>query len=153
MELTEKERYLKLEVIWKDDDMFELKVICSNGRYSGITEVYETQHSLLPFAKSLKGYPFNAGELSHCCGEKDSYAFFQMKFYQIGMTGIVGVELLLEDNVSTEYRKEEKDKLKMELIVEPNSIVRFQKELEMIAMKEEGIAELTGIEKYTNNIK
>lgn len=148
-----KQRYLKLEVIWKDADMFELKVFCSNGRYSGITEVYETQLSLLPFAKSLKGYPFNGGELSHCCGEKDSYAFFEMKFYQIGMTGIVGVELQLEENVSTEYRSEEKDKLKLELIVEPNSIDRFQKELELLAIKEDGCAELIGIEKYSNNIK
>ena len=132
--------------------MLELKVDCSNGRYSGITEVYETQQSLLTFAKSLKGYPFNGGELSHSCGEKDSYAFFEMKFYQIGMTGIVGVELQLEENVSTEYRSEEKDKLKLELIVEPNSIDRFQKELELLAIKEDGCAELIGIEKYTNNI-
>ena len=40
------ERYLKLEVIWKDEDMFELKVSANNGRYSGITEVYEVSDSL-----------------------------------------------------------------------------------------------------------
>ena len=36
------ERFLKLKVIWKDDDMFELQVTANNGRYSGKTEVYET---------------------------------------------------------------------------------------------------------------
>ena len=133
--------------------MFELKVSCNNGRYSGTTEVYETQNSLLPFAKSLKGYPIGGGQLSHFCGEKESYAFFQMNFYQIGLTGIVGVEILIEENVSTEYRLEEKDKLKMELIVEPNSIDKFQQELESLALMEEGVAELVGIEKYTYNIK
>ena len=32
---------LSLEVIWKDDDMIEIQVQVSNGRFSGTTEVYE----------------------------------------------------------------------------------------------------------------
>jgi hypothetical protein len=49
--------YLELKVIWKDDDMLELCVKVSNGRYSGITEVYDTPDSLFNFAKILEGYP------------------------------------------------------------------------------------------------
>lgn len=147
------EPYLKLEVIWKDEHMFELKVECSNGRYSGTTEVYDTKDSLLPFAKSLKGYPFAGGELTHECGEIDSYAYFNIKLYQIGITGIVGVQIMLEENVATEYRPEEKDKLTMEIIVEPNSIDIFQKELEDLALNESGTAYLKGIKPYSNNVK
>ncbi len=146
-------RFLKLEVIWKDDDMFELQISVDNGRYSGRTEVYETKDSLLPFAISLKGYPNSLESLIHSCGEKDSYAYFEMKFYQIGSTGIVGVHISIEENVSTEYREEEKDKLKLELIVEPNAIDKFQKELVNLAQTEQGIAELIAINRYTNNIK
>lgn len=145
-------RFLKLEVIWKDEDMFELQISVDNGRYSGQTEVYETKDSLLPFAISLNGYPNGKQSLMHCCGEKDSYAYFEMKFYQIGSTGIVGVQISIEENVATEYREEEKDKLKLELIVEPNAIDKFQKELVNLAKTEQGIAELIAIEKYTNNI-
>lgn len=149
----ENEQYLNLEVIWKDEHMFELKVNCNNGRYSGTTEVYDTKESLLPFAKSLKGYPFQGGELKHECGKINSYAYFKMRFYQIGTTGIVGVQLNLEENVATEYRAEEKDKLEMELIVESNAIDSFQKELSNLALKESGSAYLKGIKPYTNNIK
>jgi hypothetical protein len=145
-------RFLKLEVIWKDDNMFELQISVDNGRYSGQTEVYETKESLLTFAASLKGYPNGKESLIHKCGEKDSYAYFEMKFYQIGSTGIVGVQISIEENVATEYREEEKDKLKLELIVEPNAIDKFQKELVNLAQKEQGIAELIAIKKYTNNI-
>ena len=145
--------YLELEVIWNDEHMFELRVNSNNGRYSGTTEVYETKESLIPFAKSLAGYPFGGGELIHTCGEQDSYAFFEMRFYQIGTTGIVGVQLKLEENVATEYREEEKDKLKMELIVEPNAIESFQKELLNLALEESGKALLKGIKPYTNNIR
>lgn len=146
-------QYLNLEVIWKDEHMFELKVNCSNGRYSGITEVYDTKKSLLPFAISLDGYPFQGEELIYECGKQDSYAFFKMRFYKIGITGIVGVQINLEENVPTEYRQEEKGKLEMELIVEPNAIDSFQKELKKLAMTESGSAFLKGIKPYTNNIK
>jgi len=58
----------------------------------------------------------------------------------------------MEENVSTEYRKEEKDKLSMELIVKPNAIDIFCRELKTLAEKEDGIAELKGIRNYTSNI-
>ena len=147
-----KNRYLKLEVIWKDEEMFEIQVSTNNGRYSGTTEVYETKESLLSFADSLKGFPIGDGKLSHSCGEKDSYAYFEMNFYPIGTRGIIGIQIILEENVATEFRQEEKDKLVMELIAEPNSIDRFQNELLRLAQNEEGTAELIGIKKYANNI-
>ena len=146
-------RFLKFKVIWKDEDMFELHVSVNNGRYSGQTEVYETKDSLLLFAKELKGFPNGKEELIHECGEKDSYAYFEMRFYQIGFSGQVGVQISLEENVATEYRQEEKDKLKMELIVEPNAIDIFQNELMQLAQNGDGEAELKGVGKYTSNIQ
>ncbi len=149
----ENEQYLCLEIIWKDEHMFELKVNCNNGRYSGTTEVYDTKESLLPFARSLKGYPSQGGELIYECGKQNDYAFFKMRFYQIGTEGMVGVQIHLEENVATEFRPEEKDKLKMELIVEPYAIDTFQKELINLALKESGKALLIGIKPHTNYIK
>jgi hypothetical protein len=52
-----------------------------------------------------------------------------MKYYPIGFTGHIGVEMSLEGNVATEYRLEEKDKMKLEIIIEPNQLDIFQKEL------------------------
>ena len=52
---------------------------------------------------------------------------FEMAFYPISPTGKVGVLITLEENVPTEYRAHEKDKLKLELIVEPASIDIFSK--------------------------
>jgi hypothetical protein len=141
-------RFLKFEVVWKDEHMFEIKVSADNGRYSGTTEVYETKESLLPFAHSLEGFLNGSKKLSHSCGERNSYAFFQVKFYPVDTGSVVGVHITLEENVATEYREEEKDKLTMELIVEPNAIDIFQKELVSLAINEEGSAELIGIDRY-----
>ncbi|PVY38892.1 hypothetical protein [Pontibacter virosus] len=146
------ENKLTLEVIWKDEHLIELRASASNGRYSGITEVYEVSNSLLKFAHELDGFPFNKDTVTHSCGEKDSYAFFKMDFYKIGPTGKCGVQITMEENVPTEYRKEEKDKLSMELILEPNAIDNFCKELKSLAEREDGVANLKGIGKYTSNI-
>ncbi len=129
------ERYLKLEVVWKDEDMFELKVLANNWIYSGTTGVYEQSESLLEFIDELKGFSFRKDKVKHSCWEKDSYAYFEMKFYKIGLTGKCGLQIILEENVATEYRKEEKDKLTMELIVEPNSIDIFCQEFKTISWK------------------
>ncbi|NRT16660.1 hypothetical protein HNP99_003031 [Flavobacterium sp. 28A] len=144
MELNNRKSYLELEVIWKDEDMFEFRVIASNGRYFGITEVYETSESLKGFAKSLFEFPKNDSKLFYEMGKKDSYAYFSMQYHCIDNAGHLGVELNLEENVSTEYRCEEKDKLKLEIIIEPSAIDNFQKELIQIAENQEGKATLFG---------
>jgi hypothetical protein len=143
--MKDSQKYLELEVIWKDDDMFELRISVDNGRYSGVTEVYDQKEPLYEFALKLEGFPNGHDTLTHSAGEKDSYAYFEMMFYSIGPAGKVGVLVTLEENVSTEYRENEKDKLKLELMVEPATIDIFQKELKTLAANEDGKARLNGI--------
>ena len=147
------ERFLKLEIIWKDSDIIELRVSANNGSFSGGTEVYDTKKSLLPFSKSLIGFPRFDQTLLYTCGEKSGYSFFQMKFYPIGLSGVVGVHLVIEENLySNSNRVEEKASVSMELIVEPNAIDKFQKELATLVRTEEGSAELLAIDKHLGNI-
>lgn len=137
--------FLELKIVWKDDDIFEVKVLASNGRYSGTTEFYDTSDSLANFAKSLAGYPtVNTKTLKHEAGQKDGYAYFSMTFYCIDNSGHIGVQIELEESVGTNYRKEEKDKIKLEVIVVPSGIDKFQKELLQIATTQNGTATLYG---------
>ena len=136
--------FLKLNIIWKDDDMFEIKVTASNTSFYGSIEVYDQSDRLSEFAKLLNTFPENDKVLFYEAGEKDSYAYFSMKYYSLGKSGSIGVEINIESNVATEYRKEEKNKLKLEIIVEPSAIDRFQKELYHLAKNEEGTAILYG---------
>jgi len=138
----EKEKQLKLEVIWKDDEMFEIQVKVSNGRYAGTTEVYEQYEALLNFSYQLRSYPLKE-TLSHSCGERGNYVFFEMKFYPIGISKI-GVLISIEENTPTESRVEEKDKLSIELLIEQNSLDNFQKELFDLAYYQKGSATLIG---------
>lgn len=137
--------FLKLEVIWKDDHMFELKVIVSNGFYSGTTEVYDTSESLSGFAKTLYRFPKDEKSIIfYEAGEKDSHAYFSMKFYCLDAAGHIAVQVTLEKNVATIYRPEKKDKLTLEILVDPNAIDEFQKQLLRQASTQEGEAILIG---------
>lgn len=143
---------LKFEVVWKDAHMFEMRISVNNGRYSGITEVYEQSKPLLAFVTELNGFPFGKDKVTYSRGEKDGYAYFKMEFYKIGSAGKCGVLVTMEENVATEYRKEEKDKLSLELLIDPSAIDVFGRELQSLAEKEGGIAELKAVENYNSNI-
>jgi len=144
MEVSELKSYLKLKIIWKDDDMFELEINASNNLYFGTTEVYDTSESLYEFAQTLVDFPKNEKQLIYELGNQDGYAFFSMRFYCIDGFGHIGVEIILEENKSTDYRKEAKSTSKFEIIVEPSAIDNFQKSLSTISKKQEGIAILYG---------
>lgn len=151
MEKDKLKSFLELQIVWKDDDMFELKITASNGRYFGTTEVYDTNETLSKFAQTLIEFPNNNKNLLHEAGSKDGYAYFSMNFYCIDNAGHIGVEINLEENVSTEFRHEIKDKIKLEIIAEPNAIDYFQKELSQLATKQEGVAILYGRDNRLDN--
>jgi hypothetical protein len=143
--------FLELKSIWKDEDMFELKVKVSNNIFSGETEVYDQFESISDFAKELMVYPQNDKILFYEAGKKNSYSYFSMKYYPIDKNGHIGVEINIESNVSTFYRPEEKNKLKVEIIVEPSAIDYFKNELLHLAKNEEGTAILFGNDNRLDN--
>ncbi|WP_233253996.1 hypothetical protein [Hymenobacter sedentarius] len=132
-----------MEVVWKDEHILEVEFTASNAFFKGTTQAYDTSESLSDLANKLVDFPDKEASIFHQAGAKDGYAYCSMRFYPIG-GGLIGVFIQLEENVSTAYRKEEKSKLALELIVEPNAIDNFYKQLKTMAHKQEGIALLVG---------
>jgi hypothetical protein len=139
--------FLKLEVVWKDNEMFQLGITASNGQFSGTTKVYEQRHPLYKFAYSLVGFPKTKNDsiLFYEAGQKDGCEYFSMRFYTIDDMGHLGVQVTLERDVPTMYRIEEKDKLTLEILTEPGLLDRFVRSLLTLAANEKGQAILEGI--------
>ena len=51
------ENGIHLEVIWFDQDVIEIVLSCSNGRFSGQAEIYLSHDDLLELASGLRGFP------------------------------------------------------------------------------------------------
>ena len=130
--------------------MFEVRVAVSNMDFMGTTDVYDTYTSIADFANQLVDFPNKKNMLFYELGERDSYSYFSMRFYLIDNFGKTGVEVNIEKNVSTD-REEEKDKLKLEIIVEICAIDNFQKELTLMAKNKDGTATLYGKDCMPNN--
>jgi len=149
--IHDQKSFLELAVVWKDEDMIELRVTAANANFYGKVQVYGQPDRLLQFASSILHSSLNEIDLFYESGNKDGYAYFSMKYYSIGFTGHIGVEISFEGNVSTDYRPEEKDKMKLEIIIEPNQLDIFQKELYELAKMEAGKATLHGRDNTPNN--
>src|SRR5215470_12112045 len=48
---------VQLEVRWFDQDVIECQFRCSNGRFSGMAEIYLSHDDLRKMAESLNGFP------------------------------------------------------------------------------------------------
>ncbi|MGY3087816.1 hypothetical protein ACVWYF_000842 [Hymenobacter sp. UYAg731] len=138
------ESYLKLGVVWKDEHMLEIEFEVRATFFSGITQAYDTSESFYDLANQLKDFPNNINTIIYQAGKKDGYSYCSLTFYPIGISGFIGIYIQLEENVSTEYRAEEKSKLSLELIVEPNAIDNFRNQLIAIAQNKEGNALIQG---------
>ncbi len=57
-----KENGIHLEVIWFDQDVIEIVLSCSNGRFSGQAEIYLGHSDLSEFADGLRGFPRNVSD-------------------------------------------------------------------------------------------
>jgi hypothetical protein len=48
---------INVEIVWFDQDVVECQVRCSNGRFSGVAEIYLSHDDLPKMAAALKGFP------------------------------------------------------------------------------------------------
>ncbi|CAG5075091.1 hypothetical protein DYBT9623_05573 [Dyadobacter sp. CECT 9623] len=145
MEFDSGKSHLELMVIWKDDEMIELSVKASNGRYFGTTQVYDTAESLMGLATSLADFWGGHQPIVYEAGANGGYAFWGMYIYLLKPSGLISVEVNLEENSNDrDDSHEKKNKVKLEIQVYTASIDRFRDELIQLAQNEEGVAFLYG---------
>jgi len=148
---TQQECFLKFDVDWRDEHMFKMIITSCNTGFCGITNTYVTPAQLINFAIEIGEFSQSVNsELFFEIGKKDAHSYFSMRCYQIDYSGVVGVEIMIESDVATEYRPEEKSKLKTELIVELRAIDEFRKQLYSLVSTSEGQALLLG--RYSSRI-
>ena len=51
---------IEIEVFWSDQDVIECQFRCSNGRFSGVAEIYLSHDDLPRIASALEGFPSSA---------------------------------------------------------------------------------------------
>lgn len=144
MSSSKQQPHLTMQIIWKDEDMIELKVSAANDLFSGATDVYSTQKELIDFAKKLVNFPTANDVLEYKAGIIEDYAYCNLRFYCIDNAGHIGISITLMEENYTGFGMYTEDQVKLNLVVVPSDIDYFQKLLYRMAVAQEGTVTLKG---------
>ena len=143
-----------ISVIWQDDDLVEIEAAACTEHFSGLTQVYTTYDELRTLHVSLAGFPKTfSSRVAFSAGEADSYSFLGVDFYCIDQAGHAAAQITIESNVPTNYRPQEKHRVRLEMQFEPMALDWFLNALKRLISAQAGDEVLQGIGEYTRNIE
>jgi hypothetical protein len=136
---------LAIELVWEDQDLEELLISASNGRFSGIAQVYFGHGEIEDFANRIRGFP---RELSHrvIFGNKQSDSCAELTFYCVDGVGHTMVKVSLGEEFQVYGRPITCGRVEFEMLFEPLALDSFWQELNQIAMRRSRRAVLPGID-------
>ncbi len=81
----------QLDVLWHDEDIFNIRVSAWNGAFGGATELYAALGELGEIAKKLAGFPKNPADTRETAlgafGPEFAGGGASMRFYCVDMAG------------------------------------------------------------------
>lgn len=90
----------QIDVIWQDEDLFEIRVSAWNGQFGGTAEIYMEIGGLEAFAKKLSAFPRNPEDMREIVlgsfGREFAGGAVSMKFYCADKAGHAYVESKIE---------------------------------------------------------
>jgi hypothetical protein len=156
---------LSFEAVYRDQDLLEIEVKASNGRYAGVTKFYLgiDGEELRELIEKLQGFPRDVKqvierklgyETEEPC-DRQGYAsrhksnpFYSpsasLKFQCIDNSGHTAVEIILAEENWSE-RESAGGKASFELLFEPAALDTFCAELSEVVKNKAGKAVLSGI--------
>lgn len=140
---------LTIQALWEDDGLLTVDSHASSWGFIGKTQVYTTYEALEKWARELGALPLVAGQtVEFHAGERESYAYLGVTISVVDSVGHCVGRVAFES--SSVHTWESKNKLEVEIRIEPNAIDRFILELMAIVdKKNQGKACLIGSDNVT----
>jgi hypothetical protein len=139
------ESQLSIELVWEDNDLEELLISASNGRFSGTAQVYFGHGEVEDFANRIRGFPL---ELSHrvIFGNEQSDSSAELVFHCADGAGHTMVIISLAEEFQVYGRPVTRGRVEFEMLFEPLALDSFWQELNKMAMRRGRRAVLHGID-------
>lgn len=143
------ESQLTIQVLWEEDGLLTIDSHAASWGFVGKTQVYTTYEALEKWAKALAALPLVAGQaVDFQAGERNSYAYLGVRISVLDSAGHCQCRVAFES--SSVHTWESKNKLEVEILIEPNAIDRFITGLTAIVQtKNQGQACLLGVDSLT----
>lgn len=128
-----------LSSVWEDDDLFELEIRASNGRFTGRARCYTTREKIAKLAICIERFPKSASDaFLFSTSSGDKFAYFGLDFRCVDGRGSVVVRVKVADIVHFSNARGTNDVVEFDLGVEPASIDNFANELAALAQAKIG---------------
>lgn len=140
---------LTIQALWEDDGLLTIDSHAASWGFVGKTQVYSSYDALERWAKDLAALPLVAGQsVSFEAVERNSYAYLGVTISVLDSAGHCLCRVALESNAT--HTRESKNKLEVEILIEPNAMDRFVSGLmAIIQTKYRGEACLLGVDSLT----
>lgn len=96
---------LQLDVLWHDDDLYDVRVSAWNGAFGGVAEVYVEIGGLEEVAEKLSGFPRSPADVREIVfgafGRECAGGAASMRFYCMDQAGHAYVESRIESDVES----------------------------------------------------
>lgn len=133
----------------EDDGMLTVAIDVSSGGFRGSSQLYTIAPELAQFCADLRRFPDGTGRpLEFRLGVPDSYAYFGARFALLDARGRWQCRVWLESNYIPIHGPGSKNRMDVEMAIEPNAIDRFASDLDNMLSSKTGEAVLEGIGKY-----
>jgi hypothetical protein len=121
--------------------------VASRG-FTGASQVYTTANALQELCSRLRHFPKGAAQsLEFHLGTPDGYGYLSVAFSDLDARGRWACQVRLESNYVPMYGPGSKNRIDVDMRVEPNAIDRFVFDLQKLLNSKPGQAVLEGIEK------
>jgi hypothetical protein len=132
-----------------DDGMITAAVEVASRGFRGVSQVYTTTDAVEELSSRLRLFPQGPTQsLEFQFGMPDSYGYLSLAFSILDATGRCACRVQLESNYLPSYGPGSKNRVEVDMGVEPNAIDRFVFDLKNLLKNEQGEAALQGIEKF-----
>lgn len=140
------ESQLTIRALWEDDGLLTIDSHAASWGFVGKTQVYTTYAALQKWAKELAALSLITGQsVGFQAGERNSYAYLGVTISVLDSLGHCQCRVAFESN--SVHTWESKNKLEVEILVEPNAIDRFVTGLvAVVQTKNQGEACLLGVD-------
>lgn len=133
------ENYVRLEVVYVDEHLMELKATVKNDGWGGVASTFTTADQVASFAKQLSNFANHpVGQVPFEIGSQESIGLIGLKFYIIDKARHVRCQVRL----ATDSSRESVSRLSIEVETEPSFVERFARQLSVLAEAQAGQATL-----------
>lgn len=144
---------LCVQALWEDDGLLTISSSAASFGFTGQTQVYTTCGELEKWAKEIESLSLEVGHtVEFQAGARSGYAYLGVTISVLDILGHCVCKVSFESNSIQTW--ERKNKLEIEIGIEPSALDRFVPELMAIVHTHQGEACLLGIDtdEYDKNV-